>query len=133
MKPKLYLITKEFPFGKTEDSFVRLEYPYLCEHFDVTVFATDLKKQIYNVDEETDAYIINATQTNGEKMKSFLHFLFSRACYRETRILLKEKEKFAKRMYRMLMFGTAGESFYRKLKASCKLEKNTKAFFYFYC
>ena len=81
MKPDMYLITKKFPYGHGEDSFVKPEYPYLCEKFHVKVIAA----------------------------------------------IIKDKRCIAKRIYRALMFGTAAEIFYRRLKKKIGLNKDTKA------
>ena len=118
MKPQLFLITKDFPIGHSEDSFVKPEYPYLCQDFQVEVISA-----------ESDPYQI---QTLGEKIISFLRFLFERDCYRELWSILKDRKKVLPRCYRTLMFGTAAESFYRKLKKATGLNRTSRALYYFY-
>lgn len=51
-KPDLYLITQDFPYGPIEDSFVKPEYPYLCERFQVSIVAAELSIPEESVSEE---------------------------------------------------------------------------------
>ncbi|MCM1134083.1 MAG: glycosyltransferase [Clostridium sp.] len=133
MKPKLYLITKNFPYGHGEDSFVKPEYPYLCREFDVTIITAELgepiEKKFLN---EASAAIIPATQGIFEKLFSLFCFLCEKDSYIEIKNILKTKTKVFRRIYRALMFGTAAETFYCRLKKIIGLNKDTKALFYFY-
>lgn len=133
-KPLLYLITKEFPYGHGEDSFVRPEYPYLCDKFDVTVIAAELPDHLSSneASSQIKAGKISVQQNMGNKVLSFVHFLMRRECYIELFHIVKAKKKIIQRIYRMLMFGTAAETFYGRLKAETKLCKDTNAVFYFY-
>lgn len=118
MKPQLFLITKDFPHGHSEDSFVKPEYPYLCEKFQVEIIPAESKEF--------------QTQSLWEKMFSFLCFLCEKDCYRELWDIWKDGKHVLGRSYRVLMFGTAAESFYRKLKKTTGLNSQTKAIYYFY-
>lgn len=51
-KPDLYLITQDFPYGPIEDSFVKPEYPYLCERFHVSIIAAELSIPEESVSED---------------------------------------------------------------------------------
>lgn len=137
-KPDLYLITQDFPYGHLEDSFVGPEYPYLCEHFHVSVIAAEVV-QTEGLRPESDvkqagfeACIIPTRQSAGEKILSLLRFLLEKDCYTELASIVKSGEKIPRRIYRALMFGAAAETFYRRLKKKIPLKKDTQALFYFY-
>lgn len=133
MKKKLYLITKEFPFGHCEDSFVKLEYPYLQRIFDVTIIMTELHDdKTLNMPVDNTHYNLSRKQSFFEKGYSFLRFLLESTCYREINQLLKTKKLVARRIFRSLMFGTAAETFYRRIKRAMSLTKETDAIIYFY-
>lgn len=137
-KPDLYLITQDYPYGHLEDSFVGPEYPYLCEHFHVSIIAAEVI-QTGGLRTESDvkqagfeACIIPTKQSVGEKLISLLRFLLEKDCYTELVSIVKSGEKIPQRIYRALMFGAAAETFYRRLKKKISLKKNTQALFYFY-
>ena len=133
MKPDMYLITKAFPYGHGEDSFVKPEYPYLCDRFHVKVIVAELgETEEYVQDRNIEACIISTVQSLWDKVVSFLFFLTERDCYIEMAAIIRDKRCILKRMYRALMFGAAAETFYRRLKKEIGLNKNTKAIFYFY-
>ncbi len=137
-KPDMYLITQDFPYGHLEDSFVGPEYPYLCERFQVSVIAAEVT-QTTNLLSEKDvrekgmeACIIPTGQNVLEKLFSLVRFLGEKDCYIEIASILAGREKILPRIYRALMFGTAAETFYRRLKKKISLTKDTRALFYFY-
>lgn len=134
MKAKMYLVTREFPYRGGEDSFVKPEYPYLCESFDVSIIAAGIDGNVQNEEQtnEIEACIIPTTQNLFDKLISFMCFLTEKDCYLEILSIIKEKKWILKRIYRALMFGTAAETFYRRLKKTTGLNKNTRAIFYFY-
>lgn len=137
-KPHLYVITHDFPYGHREDSFVKPEYPYLCEHFHVSLIAAELMREEELLPEETvresgmEACVIPTQQSFREKLFSFTRFLLEKDCYAEIAAIVKSGEKIPQRIYRALMFGTAAETFYRRLKKKIHLTKDTAALFYFY-
>lgn len=137
-KPDLYLITQDFPYGHLEDSFAGPEYPYLCEHFHVLVIAAEAASQDGLLSEEEvhgkgfEACIIPTGQSMAEKLVSLFRFLLEKDCYIELVSIIKSGEKVFKRICRALMFGTAAETFYRRLKRKVSLTKDTRALFYFY-
>lgn len=133
MKPDMYLITHDFPYGHTEDSFVKPEYAYLCDKFHVSVIATEVEKAKEAAhDNNIEAYMIPTTQSLSEKLISLLCFLCEKDCYTEIAAIIKDRQQVLKRIYRALMFGTAAETFYRRLKKKTGLDRNTDALFYFY-
>ena len=137
-KPHMYLITQDFPYGNSEDSFIGPEYSYLCKQFHISVIAAEVAPTSEVLSEETvegkgiEARIIPTRQNIAEKLFSLLCFLFNKDCYIEIVSIVKSKEKIFRRIYRALMFGVAAETFYRRLKKSSHLEKDTRALFYFY-
>lgn len=161
-KPDLYLITQDFPYGPIEDSFVKPEYPYLCERFHVSIIAAELSIPEESVSEdcglgelaedfgekqstpgnaaaryETDrqeikACMISKNQSTGEKLLSLMRFLCEKDCYTEIAAIIKSRRKIPQRIYRALMFGAAAETFYRRLQRKISLTKDTQAVFYFY-
>ena len=133
MKPEMYLITKEFPYGPAEDTFVKPEYPYLCEKYDVTIMVTESgKNREAEQKEEGNVCVVSVRQNVFDKAFSFIRFLGEKDCYTEIASIIKDGKHVGKRIFRALMFGTAAETFYRRLKKSIALHKNTKALFYFY-
>lgn len=132
MKTKMYLITKDFPYGHGEESFVKPEYPYLCKKFDVLVIAAEVKETEHVQNKDVKAYMISNVQRFSDKLVSFLSFLCEKDCHIEIAAIIKGKKQIVMRIYRALMFGTAAETFYRRLKKMIKLNKDTEALFYFY-
>lgn len=133
MKPVLYLVTKDFPYGHGEDTFVKPEYPYLCEEFQVLVIATEVERnEEYGYAKDVNSCIVSVKQRLFDKFISFLRFIFEKDCYMEIAAILKDGKMIGKRIYRALMFGTAAETFYRRLKKATGMKKDTKALFYFY-
>ena len=137
-KPHMYLITQDFPYGHLEDSFIEPEYSYLRRNFHISVIAAEVAPTAELLSEETvrekgiEACIIPTKQNIAEKLFSLLCFLLKRDCYIELASIVKSKEKISKRIYRALMYGVAAETFYRRLKKSLRLAKDTRALFYFY-
>lgn len=137
-KPHMYLITQDFPYGHSEDSFIGPEYSYLCRQFHISVIAAEVAPTSELLSEEAvkvkgiKARVIPTRQNIAEKLFSLLCFLFNKDCYIEIVSIVKSKEKVFRRIFRALMFGVAAETFYRRLKKVCHLEKDTQALFYFY-
>lgn len=133
MKPDMYLITHDFPYGHTEDSFVKPEYAYLCDKFHVTVITAEVgKTEELLCDNSIESCIIPTTQSLPDKLISLLRFLCEKDCYIELAAIIRDKQQVLKRIYRALMFGAATETFYRRFRKKIGLNKNTNALFYFY-
>ncbi len=133
MKPDMYFITKEFPYEHGEDSFVKPEYPYLCEKFNVLVIAAEIAKDGKELQEEgIRACSISMSQGLWDKVISLLQFLCEKDCYTEMAAIIRSRQMILKRICRALMFGTAAETFYRRLKKKIGLNSSTNALFYFY-
>ena len=62
MKPEMYLITKDFPYGHGEDTFAGAEYPYLCKAFQVSVIATEVEPDTeHGRTESINAHIVSVS------------------------------------------------------------------------
>lgn len=136
MKPKLYLVTKDFPFGEGEKSFIKPEYPYLCEKFDVTIIVAELINEIGDqINERVSAentFVVSCKRNIWEKIGSYLRFLGEKACYKEMLYIIRERRAVLKRISRALMFGAAAETFYYRTKKQIGIDRHTQAVFYFY-
>lgn len=133
MKPEMYLITKDFPYGHGEDTFAGAEYPYLCKAFQVSVIATEVEPDTeHGRTESINAHIVSVSQGIFDKIVSLLRFMLEKDCYTEIAAIIKEGKQTGRRIYRALMFGTAAETFYRRLKKATGIRRDTKAVFYFY-
>lgn len=136
MKPDMYLITHDFPYGHTEDSFVKPEYVYLCDKFHVSVIAAETENAECGAGSAfcggIEACIIPTIQSLLDKLISLFCFLCEKDCYVEIAAIIKDGKQVLKRLYRALMFGAAAETFYRRLKKKTALHKDAKAIFYFY-
>lgn len=134
MKKKLFLITEEFPYEHGEDTFVGLEYPLLCEQFDVRVITTGVRNADVSkgAGDYRNVSVISPDQTPFEKICSIICFLMHKECYQEILDILKSGELCIQRIFRELMYGTAAVTFFRRLKKVAGLAKDTEAIFYFY-
>lgn len=132
---KLYLIDKEFPYKSGDYAFIHNEYEHLKRNFDITIIVLnppDKTEIDYTLVNDEQIIIINEKSGFYTKLVNLICFIFSRGCISEILQIIKCKEKIFQRIYRALMFGTAGESFYRLLIKKVGLKKNTDALVYFY-
>lgn len=130
---KLYLITKTFPLGAEEKAFLQYEAELLQENFDLKIVVTEPGKE--NGGESDVKYNVVRAYANSTvwgKMISAIQFLCKREAWEEFAQIIKGKELIAKRLFRALMFGTAAETFWKKLKTVCDIHKDIDAVFYFY-
>ena len=130
--PRLYLITKDYPYGHGEDAFVKPEYPFLCDKFRVCVIAAETDETGEEVPEKMECTRISSHQTLTDKVVSLLRFVCEKDCYIEMATIVKARRKIPQRIYRALMFGAAAETFYRRLKKRISLTRDAQALFYFY-
>jgi glycosyltransferase involved in cell wall biosynthesis len=148
------LITKTFPHEGGETPFLSPEFPYLCENFDVTVVTTqltDAAQQQTSADaaaqtssaRQAGATVpddmpcvteinISPASTLPEKIMALLLFLCHRDAWREIAAIIRSGHDRLPQLFRALMFGTAAENFYGRLKKKTKLSIETDAIFYFY-
>lgn len=130
---KIYLITKTFPLGTEEKAFLQYEAELLQKNFDLTIVVTEKNNQ--NGYENTEKYNVVRAYTNpniGQKMINAIYFLGKQEVWEEFGQIIKKRKMIGKRLFRALMFGTAAESFWKKLKEICSIRKDIDAIFYFY-
>lgn len=130
---KLYLITKTFPLGTEEKAFLQYEVELLENNFDLTIVVTEQGKK--SGCENDIKYNVVKAYTNPkiwEKIISAIRFLLKREAWEEFARIIKGKKLIVKRLFRALMFGTAAETFWKKLKMTCNIHKDIDAVFYFY-
>lgn len=130
---KLYLITKTFPLGAEEKAFLQYEVELLQKKFDLTIVVTESGKE--NGCETHMKYDVVRAYVNQkiwEKMISAILFLCKREAWEEFAQIIRRKKLIVKRLFRALMFGTAAEAFWKKLKKVCNIHKDMDAVFYFY-
>ncbi|MDL2238289.1 glycosyltransferase [Christensenellaceae bacterium OttesenSCG-928-K19] len=90
-KPKVFLITDNFPFGKGEASFILPELPFLMERFDVTIISkNDSDAQTSQVDPSIRVYRY-PRQSRVKKLLYCLKGLFDTDIHEELREIRKNK------------------------------------------
>lgn len=130
---KLCLITKTFPFGSEENAFLQYEVPLLVKNFDLTVAASELNGQCETeCRTEYKAVKIAGKVSIARKIISAALFLCKREAWEEIFVIVKDGKLIYNRLFRMLMFGAAAETFWHNLKMVYGINKNTDALFYFY-
>lgn len=129
MKRKLYLITKTFPHEGGETAFLSPEFPYLAENFDVTVVTTEQTADVKQMESE-----INITPQIAllGKVSGLLRFLGNADAWREFADIMRSGHDRLAQICRGLMFGTAAENFYRRLRKETGMCRDTDAIYYFY-
>lgn len=131
MKKKMYLITKDYPVGNAETSFIDPEYKMLSEVYDVSMVVTELES---GVDPETDDHCraIDLHPAFGEKIVCLIKFMLHRDAWIETAAIIREGKNIMRNLFRAFMYGTFAEVFFQRLKKAIGLTAGTDALFYFY-
>lgn len=133
MTYKVFLVTKGFPFGNSESSFITAEYDHIKEKFDVTVIATEVDKQEKQTyPQNIDTIRMDTENCTWRKISSLIRFLLKKEFYLEIKDIIKTRTLTAKRIFRALMFGTAAEVFFQNFKKVAGLTSETEAIVYFY-
>ena len=90
MTYKVFLVTKGFPFGNSESSFITAEYDHIKEKFDVTVIATEVDKQEKQTyPQNIDTIRMDTENCTWRKISSLIRFLLKKEFYLE----IKDKKK----------------------------------------
>lgn len=132
---KLYLVTKTFPLGAEERSFLQYEVECLQKNFDLTIVTTEIdagKNMHHSVCDQYDVISVNPHTGAFGKIVSALTFLTRKEAWEEFADIIHEGKLIGKRLYRAFMFGTAAETFWRKLIKICNIQRSIDAVFYFY-
>lgn len=133
MKPNLYLITTDFPFGKGETSFVLPELPYLAEKFNVTIISNSLNKEQTTVlDDEVKVIHYNRKATLIQKIIDSICYLGSPAAYQEIIDIFRQKEKIVGRLFESILFFEEARRFRRFLSNNHVLDDREPAIVYCY-
>lgn len=121
MKKKLYLFTDNFPYGKSEKSFIIPELPYLQREFDVTIVSSAPLSEI-NTELETildsDIRVFHYKEAVVKKIeivKYIIPFLRNQNTWRELKYIIKSREKIFPRLKKVIYFFACAEKFRRWL------------------
>lgn len=132
MRKKMYLITKEYPFGRSEASFIEPEYQKLLKEFDITIIATEVSDKCTKKDDH-DSIKIDLKISLFGKFLSFIRFLRHKEAWDEFwNIIIERNDNILKNLVRACMYGTYAEVFFCKIRKKLNLKKNTSDIFYFY-
>lgn len=131
MGRKIYLITKEYPFGNAERAFIDSEYQLLRREFDIFTVTTEWKgteekESLYN------QFVLELYPTIYQKLYCFFLFWLKKDAWLEAIRILKDKKKIFKNLMRAAMYGSFAEFFFLRLKRTIGLSRKTEAIFYFY-
>lgn len=131
MKKKMYLITKDYPIGSSETSFIDSEYKMLSEVFDISIVVTELKNG-ENSESEDKCRVIDLNPAFCDKLLCLIRFLLHKDAWIEIGAIIRERNNIAGNIFRALMYGTFAEAFFLRLKKAAGLSADTDAVFYFY-
>lgn len=131
MKKKMYLITKDYPIGSSETSFIDSEYKMLSEVFDISIVVTELKS-VKNSESEDICRVIDLNPAFCEKLLCLIRFLLHKDAWIEFGAIIGERKKIIGNIFRAMMYGAFAEAFFFKLKRNVRLSVDTDAVFYFY-
>lgn len=130
---KLFLITKTFPLGAEEKTFLQREAELLQKKFDLTYVTTEKYVLDKNpIETKSKIVQIDGVATVFEKMGSAVSFLCKKDAWIEFADIVKSGKFVPQRLFRALMFGTAAETFWRHFKNASGLQKKDDVILYFY-
>lgn len=113
-KPILYLVTSDFPFGNSEDSYIIPELPYLTEEFEVTVISTSLySEQTVFVDEGVRVIHYDRKASLSRKILDSICYLLTISAYEEIIDILRLRKKIAGRLFESILFFEEARRFQR--------------------
>lgn len=132
---KIYLVTKSFPYTNEERSFLGSEYEYLTKEFEITLITTEVLSNTvpFETKNSKDRIIcIDKQRSIIEKLRSLCYFMTEKDCWIEIGKIIRSRRKVVQQLYRALMFGSAAETFYLRLKQKLNLKSDSDMLFYFY-
>lgn len=133
MKPILYLVTTDFPFGKGEDSFILPELPFLTEKFDVTVISNSLsKEQTTILDENVKVIHYDRKATRLQKICDSICYFGSAAAYKEIFNILKSGKKIMGRLLESVLFFEEARRFRRFILKNNIIDETREGIVYCY-
>lgn len=130
---KVYLITKNFPYGNEEKAFLEPEFLMLKRKFDIDIIITEEDSGLSKIEnKEEDLIQISERRSIFEKIISLSRFLMEKDCYIEIKNIIKSGKYIGKRFWRALMFGSCAETFYQRFRKKTGINRDTEAIIYFY-
>lgn len=132
MKPNLYLITTDFPYGKGETSFILPELPSLEEKFHVTIISNSLSMNQTVQVEGADVIHYDRKASLPMKIWDSLNFFMSPAGYRELYAIIRSGKKIPGRLFESILFYEEARRFRRFLLKNRVIDWNTPAVIYSY-
>lgn len=130
---KVYLITKNFPYGNEEKAFLEPEFLRLKRKFNIDIIMTEEDSGLSKIEnKEVNLIHISERRSIFEKIISLSRFLMEKDCCIELKNIIKSGKYIGKRFWRALMFGSCAETFYRRFRKKTGINKDTEAIIYFY-
>lgn len=139
MKPSLYLITNDFPYGDGEGSFILPELPYLKQKFDITIISHSLS-MVLTEQVDGDIKVIHYTRKASvwQKICDSLCYFFERDAYQEIREIIRSKSNVLGKIVESVLFYEEARRFKRFLVKENVIDKERLGVIYcywytFYC
>ena len=117
MKPSLYLITNDFPYGDGEGSFILPELPYLMDKYKITIISTSLSPQ-RTEQVNADIKVIHYTRKASimRKLLDALCYFGEKDAYQELAEIIKTKTNRLGKLMESVLFYEEARRFRRFLK-----------------
>lgn len=133
MKPNLFLITSDFPFGKGEASFIVPELPALKERFDITVISNSLESvQTVFLDEDVQIVHYDRKASLPMKLWDSICYFGSRDAWQELKEIVCSRKKIIRRFMESILFFEEARRFERFLKKNHIIDEKEPAIVYNY-
>ncbi|MEY8326746.1 glycosyltransferase [Lachnospiraceae bacterium 54-11] len=133
MKPDLYLITNDFPFGKGEDSFILPELPYLTKKFKVTIISNSLAaEQTCFLDDEICVVHYDRKASIGRKICDSISYLGASSAHKEVIQIFQSGEKIPGRIFESILFFEEARRFERFIKKNHMIDDKKPVIIYCY-
>lgn len=133
MKPNLFLITSDFPFGKGEASFIMPELPALKERFDITVISNSLESvQTVFLDEDVQIVHYDRKASLPRKLWDSICYFSSRDAWQELKEIVCSRKKIIRRFMESILFFEEARRFERFLKKNHVIDEKEPAIVYSY-
>lgn len=133
MKPNLFLITSDFPFGRGEASFIMPELPALKEKFHITVISNSLEsEQTVFLDEDIQIVHYDRKASILWKLWDSICYFGSRDAWQELKEIVGSRKKIIRRFMESVLFFEEARRFERFLKKNHVIDEKKPAIVYNY-
>lgn len=132
MKPNLYLLTSDFPFGNGEASFIMPELPSLKEKFNVTIISNSLSNVQTTVLDDVRVIHFNRKVSFFLKVWDSICFWGCRSGYEELQCILQSGEKRLERLRDSILFFEEARRLKRFIKRNKIIDDNVPSIIYCY-